>query len=69
MQSILNEVNRLEKGYELLERLVAASGRYIAAVEAGEEVMPSAAFFQATVNVARSFLAKYNQEAAGRENA
>jgi len=69
MQSILNEVNRLEEGYELLELLVAAIRRCIAAVEAGEEVISSAAFFQATVNVARSFLAKYNQEAAGRENA
>lgn len=69
MKSILNDVNRLEKAYELLERLVAAYDGYIAAMKADEPLFPASVSLHRTVHVARSFLAKYNRGATGRKHA
>lgn len=61
MKSILNEVNRLEKAYELLVRLVQACDAFKAALEAKGPLSLPAKEFLLELQIARAFLAKYGE--------
>lgn len=65
MKSILNDINRLEKAYSLLQRIVKAHSAVVAGLQVQTprpDIVEAQRHLHAEIRVARAFLAKCEGE-------